>query len=180
MYSICLWCFANSLRVSFWHTLGSTVSTKLTGVSWLTHKTSSHVLSFFNLLTASPNGGQYQLKLKECKSTFYQMYWTNRINYRPKGFVCKRRAVSFPLFVSREGMNLCLTNRIRICRVPQGTNETRWSVLMSLKAKIPSTLRGCIGSIGCLFLLSIEEPVRIRLFGLCQILIHWEFQKITI
>ena len=100
------------------HMSDSAGSTALTGVSWLTHKTSSHVLSFFNLLTASPNGGQYQLKLKECKSTFYQMYWTNRIDYRPKGFVCKRRAVSFPLFVSREGSNLCLTNHSLFAEFP--------------------------------------------------------------
>ena len=41
------------------------------------------------------------------------------------------------MFVSRVGLNLCLTNEIHICRVPQSTNETQWSVLTFPKAKNP-------------------------------------------
>ena len=46
------------------------------------------------------------------------------------------------MFVCFKGRNdLCLTNRIRICRVPRGTNETQWYVSLSPKPRTPSTPR---------------------------------------
>ena len=58
------------------------------------------------------------------------------------------------LFNSRVGSNLWMMNRIRICRVSRGLNETQghWNGLCSRfpRPRTPSTPWGCIKSIGLL------------------------------
>jgi hypothetical protein len=82
------------------------------------------------------------LYFPKCWITYHWFFWIHIFSQ------IDTKTISKGLFVSRVGLLLCLTNRIRICRVPLVTNETRghWNGLCSLwpRPRTPSTLRGCI------------------------------------